>query len=251
MQLKFSVQDTGIGIAPEQMDLLFKNFSQADSSTSRQYGGTGLGLAIAKTLTEMMDGTVGVYSEPNRGSIFWCSVWFDLPETAPTAAVDSAPQPLDVLVWPNSVQPDASDPVAPQTHSAPLPLATDGSPGALLGHRLAWLAAQDDPAALDWFGTHTTELKHRLGASFERVQRALWVRRWAHVPAAAGAVLDGLGEVGKSHQHVVGLDVRQSERPDAGGVDDHELPGRAVQDAPDRAPGRLRLVGGDRHLLPD
>jgi two-component system sensor histidine kinase/response regulator len=72
VQLKFSVQDTGIGIAPEQMDLLFKNFSQADSSTSRQYGGTGLGLAIAKTLTEMMDGTVGVHSEPNRGSIFWC-----------------------------------------------------------------------------------------------------------------------------------------------------------------------------------
>ncbi len=173
VQLKFSVQDTGIGIAPEQMDLLFKNFSQADSSTSRQHGGTGLGLAIAKTLTEMMDGTVGVHSEPNRGSIFWCTVWFDLPETAPTAAVDSAPQPLDVLVWPNSVQPDVSDPVAPQAHSAPLPLATDGSPGALLGHRLAWLAAQDDPAALDWFGTHTTELKHRLGASFERVQRAL------------------------------------------------------------------------------
>jgi CheY-like chemotaxis protein len=70
VRLRFSVRDTGIGIAPEQLDAIFQSFTQADSSATRRYGGAGLGLTIASRLVEQMGGRLAVASELGRGSTF-------------------------------------------------------------------------------------------------------------------------------------------------------------------------------------
>ncbi|MCK7576119.1 MAG: ATP-binding protein [Chromatiales bacterium] len=70
VRLAIAVCDTGIGLTPEQCARLFERFTQAEVSTARRYGGTGLGLAICRQLVELMGGTIGVESEPGRGSVF-------------------------------------------------------------------------------------------------------------------------------------------------------------------------------------
>ena len=86
-QLHFSVRDTGIGIPASRLDRLFKSFSQADASTTRQYGGTGLGLAISKRLIELMGGKLWVESAAQKGSAFNFILPFQAAPTTPAFAL--------------------------------------------------------------------------------------------------------------------------------------------------------------------
>ncbi|MEE4314593.1 MAG: response regulator, partial [Desulfofustis sp.] len=80
LAIRFSVKDSGIGLATEQIGSLFSAFSQADDSITRRYGGTGLGLAICKQLTELMGGTIRVESEPGKGAEFIFTARLQCPE---------------------------------------------------------------------------------------------------------------------------------------------------------------------------
>jgi two-component system, sensor histidine kinase and response regulator len=79
-QLRFSVEDTGIGIVPEEIDNIFKMFTQAQPDTARKYGGTGLGLNICKNLVELQNGEIGVESKPGQGASFWFTLGFERAE---------------------------------------------------------------------------------------------------------------------------------------------------------------------------
>ena len=98
--LAFSVIDTGTGIAPEYLDLLFDPFSQADTSSTRKYEGTGLGLSICKQLVTLMGGDIGVETELGRGSTFFFTVRLRQPTDNPVATLVVPPdiQGLNVLV---------------------------------------------------------------------------------------------------------------------------------------------------------
>jgi PAS domain S-box-containing protein len=77
VRIRFSVTDTGIGIANDKLGTIFESFKQAEIDTTRKYGGTGLGLAISKSLIELHDSRINVDSEPGKGSTFWFAITFN------------------------------------------------------------------------------------------------------------------------------------------------------------------------------
>jgi|WetSurMetagenome_2_1015567.scaffolds.fasta_scaffold02090_3 two-component system, sensor histidine kinase and response regulator len=93
--LRFTVTDTGMGIAPEQLGIIFDPFRQADNTSTRKFGGTGLGLSISRHLVELMGGQIRVESQLTRGSIFQFSASFGCPQDPSPEELLSA-QPLDL-----------------------------------------------------------------------------------------------------------------------------------------------------------
>ncbi|HEL3255266.1 TPA: response regulator [Stenotrophomonas maltophilia] len=121
-RIRFEVCDSGIGIAREQLQVIFEAFRQADGSTRRRYGGTGLGLSISRDLAERMGGSIQVDSEPGRGSCFI----LELPlqgapvsepgEVPAAASIAPAPQPAPPIAARTAVAPTVAS-VAPATAS--------------------------------------------------------------------------------------------------------------------------------------
>ncbi|HUQ90967.1 MAG TPA: ATP-binding protein, partial [Bryobacteraceae bacterium] len=98
VQLHAAVEDTGIGIPADRLELIFERFRQADASTTRRFGGTGLGLAVSKLLIEAMGGAIGVESREGKGSTFWFHLTLPVSQgPAPTASrhIPQNPIPFD------------------------------------------------------------------------------------------------------------------------------------------------------------
>ncbi|MFV3412063.1 ATP-binding protein [Pseudomonas nitroreducens] len=165
LQLYFAFRDTGIGITELQQERLFESFQQADSSITRRYGGSGLGLAICRKLAEAMGGSVGVESEPDRGSLFWCRL--------PLGRVDDSVN----LSLQNINHEPLPVPLLPTAATAPA-LLESGNVAEVeqVCRRLAHLLAADDPRAGRLLGERASLLRSVFNEGYEGI--ATNVRRF-------------------------------------------------------------------------
>ncbi|WP_051305268.1 ATP-binding protein [Desulfogranum mediterraneum] len=119
--LRFSVIDSGIGIAPEMLAKLFSPFTQLDASSTRRFGGTGLGLTICAKLVQLMGGEIGGESEPGKGSTFWFTI-----------SLEPAPKEGEVAVLQPLAEPPEWEVTQREPRSAPAPAVSGDEQGAIL-----------------------------------------------------------------------------------------------------------------------
>jgi PAS domain S-box-containing protein len=154
---RFTVWDTGIGIAAEDMPRLFQPFVQLDSKLSRQYAGTGLGLALVKRMVEMHGGSISIHSEPGKGSRFVFHIPHELPPSA-TIRNNTEPPPRTATVSPRSNNSTAGSTAA----------ASDARPQPLI------LLAEDNEISIELFCTFLKARGYRVAVArdgFEVLQQ--------------------------------------------------------------------------------
>jgi len=165
VQLRITVDDTGIGMTAQQVDGLFNSFSQADSSTTRRYGGTGLGLAISLRFAELMEGDIQVRSTPGAGSTFEVTLWLGESElAAPRLQTQAAHRNIRVLVVDDN---EAARQILTEQLTS-LGMRADGAASGVSGIAALQAADAADPFALvlmDWQmpGIDGIETTRRIG----------------------------------------------------------------------------------------
>ncbi|MEG2979631.1 MAG: response regulator [Stenotrophomonas sp.] len=155
-RIRFEVSDSGIGIARDQLQLIFEAFRQADGSTRRRYGGTGLGLSISRDLAVRMGGDIQVDSEPGRGSRFI----LELPlQGAPTAENGAVAAETAVAALPQAAPAATLAPAAPAPRSSVAPVATVADDRGRRHHAGRLILAVEDDAV---FAEALVTLAHEL-----------------------------------------------------------------------------------------
>jgi len=214
-QVRFTVHDTGIGIAPEDQTRIFERFTQADTSNSRKYGGTGLGLAISKELVELLGGEIGVESEPDHGSRFWFTVALGKTAQAEQAAV---PAPLPKAASSVKTPVESAKPRIKVTIPAPAPQSPAVSPPK------APVAAQPTVPKRDGLANLTAAvLGHHsqrvLLAEDNEINQRITMRLLEKLGLAADAVKNGREAVDAVSKKSYGLILMDCQMPEMDGFE--------------------------------